>query len=124
MASFLNTSAIDQLPPMAWRQTKVVPLYKGKGNKQHLENYRSIAITPPLAKLFMAVINKRLTATAQELNLHAPTQAGFRSHHSTVEQALILQTIIAHSIKSKQPLSLAFIDLERAYDSINRAKLW
>ena len=42
----------------------------------------------------MAVMNKRLTATAIDMDLHAPTQAGFRAHHSTTEQALILQTLI------------------------------
>jgi hypothetical protein len=99
-------------------------LYKGKGDVTDPENYRSIAIPPPLAKVFMATINARLTTTANTLNLHAPTQAGFRAHHTTIEQALILQTIIQHSIKTKRQLGMAFIDLRRAYDSINREKLW
>jgi hypothetical protein len=33
----------------------------------------------------MAVINRRLTAQATQLELHAPTQAGFRAHHGTIE---------------------------------------
>jgi hypothetical protein len=90
MTVFMNESAIKKLPPTSWRETKVVPLYKGQGPTDDPENYRSIAITPPFAKLFMAVINRRLTAKAKELKLHAPTQAGFRAHHSTTEQALIL----------------------------------
>ena len=73
VTSFLNSSAIDQLPPPSWRETKVVPLYKGKGNTNDPENYRSIAITPPFAKLFMAVVNQRLTTQAETLSLHAPT---------------------------------------------------
>jgi hypothetical protein len=50
----------------------------------------------------MAVMNNRLTEAANAKDLHAPTQAGFRRHHSTVEQAFILQTVIAHSIKAKK----------------------
>jgi Reverse transcriptase (RNA-dependent DNA polymerase) len=99
-------------------------LYKGKGNAADPENYRSIAIPPPFAKVLMATINARLTTTADILNLHAPTQAGFRAHHTTMEQALILQTIIQHSLKTKRRLGMVFIDLRRAYDSINREKLW
>lgn len=57
MTKFLNNSAIDQLPPASWRNTKVVPLYKGKGSIADPSNYRSIAITPPFAKVFMAVVN-------------------------------------------------------------------
>lgn len=46
---------------MAWRETKVSPLYKGKGEKNDFNNYRSIAVTPPFTKLLMAVMNTRLT---------------------------------------------------------------
>ena len=73
MATFMNESVVDQLPPASWRATKVVPLYKGKGPRNEPENYRSIAITPPFTNLFMAVVNKRLTIKATELKLHAPT---------------------------------------------------
>ena len=48
-------------------------MYKGRGSTTDPANYRSIAITPPFAKMYMAVINKRLTAKATELNIHAPT---------------------------------------------------
>lgn len=73
VTDFLNSTAIDNLPPQTWRETKVVPLYKNKGNPDNPSNYRSIAIVPPFAKMFMAVINNRVTAIAQERDLHAPT---------------------------------------------------
>jgi hypothetical protein len=31
IADFLNKSAIEQLAPQPWRDSKVVPLYKGEG---------------------------------------------------------------------------------------------
>jgi hypothetical protein len=90
VTSLLNSSAIDNKPPQAWRNSKVIPLYKNKGRVNDPSNYRSIAIIPPFAKLFMAVLNSRLTEIGQKLNIHAPTQAGFCAHYSTVEQALII----------------------------------
>ena len=90
LATFLNESAIATAPPESWTTAKVVPLYKGKGDASNPENYRSIAITPPLPKVFMAVMNNRLTKAATDMSLHAPTQAGFCRHHSMVEQAFIL----------------------------------
>jgi hypothetical protein len=85
LTHLFNKSAIEQLPPSQWRTSKVTPLYKGKGDATLPENYRSIAVAPPLSKLFMAVINRRLTDTAEKYNLHAPTQAGFRAHYGTIE---------------------------------------
>jgi hypothetical protein len=111
IASFLNKSAIDQLPPKAWRASKIQAIYKGKGPRHTPANYRLIAITPPFTKLFMSTMNVRLTTAADSLDLHAPTQAGFRAHHGTTEQVLILQTIIQHSLRTKRQLGLAFIDL-------------
>ena len=73
VARLFNRSAIDQLAPTLWRTSKVTPLYKGKGDATRPENYRSIAVAPPLAKLFMAVMNRRLTDHAKTENLHAPT---------------------------------------------------
>jgi hypothetical protein len=94
LAALFNSSAIDQLPPTLWRTSKITPLYKGKGDMTLPENYRSIAVAPPLSKLFMAVMNRRLTDHAKADKLHAPTQAGFREYQSTIEQALILQTLL------------------------------
>ena len=64
LTSLLNSCAIEQLPPTQWRTSKVTPLYKGKGDPTLPENYRSIAVSPPLSKLFMAVMNRRLTDVA------------------------------------------------------------
>jgi hypothetical protein len=73
LANFLNSSAIVSAPPQSWRTAKIIPLYKGKGDVSNPENYRSIAVTPPFAKVFMAVMNHRLTTQANAMDLHAPT---------------------------------------------------
>ena len=72
LAKFLNATAIDNTPPRTWREAKIVPIFKQKGNITDPSNYRSIAINPPFAKIFMAVMNRRLTKIATDQNLHAP----------------------------------------------------
>jgi hypothetical protein len=57
IADFLNKSAIEQLAPQAWRDSKVIPLYKGEGDLSDCNNYRSIAVSPPFAKLLMSIMN-------------------------------------------------------------------
>ena len=46
---------------------------RGDGDATIVLRVRSIVISPPLAKVFMATINARLTTTADSLHLHAPT---------------------------------------------------
>ena len=124
LAHFLTDSAICQEAPQSWRDTKVTPLFKGRGDPADMNNYRSIAVTPPFTKLFMSIINQRLTSYADDHGLHAPTQAGFRKHHTTIEQTLILHTLIQFCTRAKKPLGIIFVDLEKAYDRVSRAKLW
>jgi hypothetical protein len=57
ITDFLNKSAIEQLAPQAWRDSKVVPLYKGEGLLADCDNYRSIAVSPPFTKLLMSIMN-------------------------------------------------------------------
>jgi hypothetical protein len=85
VTDFLNKTVIDNKPPQAWRDSKIVPLFKNKGRVTDPSNYRSIAVMPPFAKLYMTVLNNRLTKIGKDLNIHAPTQAGFRAHYSTIE---------------------------------------
>ena len=124
LAHFLTDSAIHQEAPQAWRDTRVTPLYKGSGDPLDMNNYRSIAVTPPFTKLFMSIITQRLTHHATVRKLHAPTQAGFRRHHTTIEQALILQTVLQYSTRAKKPLGIVYVDLQKAYDRVCRVKLW
>ncbi len=57
IADFLTKSAIEQLAPQTWRDSKVVPLYKREGALSDCNNYRSIAVSPPFAKLLMSIVN-------------------------------------------------------------------
>ncbi len=124
LADFLTDTAITREPPQAWKDTKVVPLYKGKGTPSDYNNYRSIAVSHPFAKLLMSVVNQRLTSLGVELQVHAPTQAGFRAHYTTTEQALILQQLIQYANVTKSQLGIVFVDLQKAYDTVCRVKLW
>jgi hypothetical protein len=57
LTEFLNSTAIEQLAPQEWRNSKVVPLYKGEGATDDCNNYRSIAVSPPFTKLLMSILN-------------------------------------------------------------------
>ena len=51
-------------------------------------------------------------------------QSGFRAKRSCVDQVLTLRQVIEKAIEKRRELFVAFIDLEKAYDRVNRVKLW
>ena len=64
-----------------------------------------------------------MTKILERENRFHLTQFGFRKERSTTEAISILQTAMSKSKKSKDPLYIAFIDLEKAYDRVDRKAL-
>ena len=77
-----------------------------------------------LPKLFATIIRSRLEATALRHHLQAPTQAGFRKGARIEDNVLLLTTALEQARYHRHPLYLLFVDLEKAYDSIDRGLLW
>ena len=77
-----------------------------------------------LPKLFATILNVRLEQEAAAKQLQAYTQAGFRKNTRLEDNILILTTAIEHAQQNRTPLYIIFIDLEKAYDTIDRGLLW
>ncbi len=69
----------------------MVLLYKNWGDSGDPDNYRGLAVGQPFAKLAMCANNLRIQAIADEQQLQAPTQAGFRPGYTVEDLALVLQ---------------------------------
>ena len=109
--------------PSQWTEGIIIPLHK-KGSHDDPKNYRGITLISCLGKLFTSIINQRLInwSTANEISTDA--QFGFKSGHSTIDAIFILQNLIQKRLNNKKRLYCAFIDLQRAFDSVYRNALW
>ena len=54
--SFNNSDMPDD-----WKQANVVPVFKGKGNKYDINNYRPISLTSTIGKVMETIIHNHLT---------------------------------------------------------------
>ena len=68
-------------------QSIIVPLYKG-GEKSDPVNYRPLALTNHLTKIFERVVRKEIMQHLETNNLLNITQHGFRNRHSTITELL------------------------------------
>ena len=109
--------------PACVNEGLVTPVFK-KGDPFHTANYRPIAVTEPLMRLYAAILNVRLQSFTEQHHLRAATQTGFRPHLSTEHQLFALQSFIDNSHASSKPLYCCFLDLKGAYDKVQRPLLW
>ncbi len=104
--------------------TRVPSLVKNKGSASDPDNYRGISVLSCFSKLFTLLINDRLTKYLDCLGILEENQAGFRNNYSTLDHIFSLKTLIDIFIHKKKKLYCAFIDYSKAFDTINRYKLW
>ena len=99
---------------------KIIPIYKS-GNKNSFNNYRPISILPALSKIMEKIVCNRLVNYLEKYNILYKHQYGFRSKHSTIRPILHLLKNIADANDniSKDITMVVFIDLSKAFDTIN-----
>jgi hypothetical protein len=74
--------------------TKVVHVVLKGGNASEFDNYKGIIVGLVLAKLFVMILDKRLSEWAEQHGLCTKGQAGFRKDYRTTDQLFILRTLI------------------------------
>ena len=97
---------------------KITPIYK-KDNKEFLENYRPVSTLPIFGKIFEKVIYCRLYNYFISQNILHDKQFGFRKSHSTSHALNFSVNHIQHSLKQNQHVLGIFIDLSKAFDTID-----
>ena len=90
------------------------------------ENYRPIAITSVLYRLYGSMVNLVTSQWAEQHHLVPPEQFGFQRRRSTVQAAFVLRhaTHARRAAGSRSKLHCAFVDFAKAYDSVSHEKLW
>ena len=109
--------------PTSWHDSYICPIYKS-GSRSDPSNYRGIAITNILGKVFSIILSNRLEKFITSNNLIDDTQIGFKKNCRTSDHMFILQTLIDKYVKKlKSPLYVCFVDFRKAYDSVWRQAL-
>ena len=88
--------------PQKWNTGLIVPIFKS-GSKLDTSNYRGIAISSCLGKLFTSVLNARLVSFLNMNNLLTNKQFGFRKDCRTTDNLFILKTLLTNTyiVKTK-----------------------
>ena len=106
------------LIPVEWTISKLITLFK-RGKTSVCGNYRGIAVNDILFRLFDRIIGKRLSLWYQPCK----EQAGAQKGRDGLEHIMTVRLLIDYARKAEQKLYILFIDFEKAYDKVERAKL-
>ena len=112
-----TSSFISSEIPKDWKAAAVIPLFKG-GDTLDPTCYRPISILHCLSKVFEGQVNKQITDHFESKRTFCAPQP--RSSH-TLSHTLLNNIITG--IDKRQYCAAIFIDLAKAFDSVNHSIL-
>jgi hypothetical protein len=107
--------------PLSW-QTSLTKLIYKKGNALEIKNYRPITLLNAIFKIWEKILLNRLMDNIDSPNSIHQTQFGSTKHFGAVD-AILAMNLMKEANKGCDTYS-ATIDLSKAYNRVNRAKLW
>ena len=124
IAHIWNQSIQSGTFPDSAKIAKVVPVYKGKKlDASEFTNYRPISLLPVIGKIIEKIMHKQLTTFLEHNSILFSSQYGFRKNHNTSFATMDFLNTIAHSVDQGELAFGVFIDLSKAFDTINHELL-
>ena len=104
--------------PEVCKSAFITPIHKGK-SKAVPKNYRPVALTSHLIKVFEKVIRKKIVQFLQEHNLFNLSQHGFLQGRSCLSQLLCHFDRITHELENGRGVDVVYLDFAKAFDKVD-----
>ena len=84
-------------------------------------NYRSVALTSHVIKIFEKIIRNHIVKHINENNLFNPNQHGFRSGRSCLSQLLEQHDLIVNLLDKETNVDVVYLDFSKAFDKVDHS---
>ena len=118
LSNIFNQSISEGIYPDQMKLAEIIPLYKGKDTDKVI-NYRPISLLVTISKVIEKLIYKRMIKFIDKYNLLYDSQYGFRTKRSCEHAILELIGNILESKNLKQHACALFLDLSKAFNTLN-----
>ena len=122
LTELVNLSLNQGKFPYKWKHAKIFPLFK-IGDFNSMTTYRPISILPVVSKVMERIVHKQLYDYLVNNNVLSEAQFGFRPCHSTASALGALTESWLRSIDEGLIIGALFIDLRRAFDTVDSSIL-
>ena len=109
--------------PQKWKDSIIKVLHKKK-DRTECSNYRGLSLVTHAGKILLKIVANLLGDFCKEAGILLEEQCGFRPQRSTTEMMFVVRRLQELGRTSNTSLEICFIDLAKAYGSVDRVLLW
>ena len=106
------------LIPRSMKTANIIPIHKG-GSRGLPSNYRPVALTSHLIKVFERVLRKYIVAYLEENDLYNPGQHGFRQGRSCLSQLIGHFDNVTRLLEEGKNVDVIYLDFAKAFDKVD-----
>lgn len=118
LAYVINHCIETSIWPDMLKVAEVIPIYKA-GKKNDMGNYRPISLISNIAKIFEKIIHSRIINFINQSKILSEKQFGFIKNIGTKDALSLLSGIIYENLDKTEPIAITFLDLAKAFDTVN-----
>ncbi len=118
LLKIINKSFISGVFPDILKIARVIPLHKG-GDIGNLINFRPISLLSSVSKVFERAMFNKMLSFINKYHILSDSQFGFRKNHNTELAVLHALNYITKSLDNNTPVLGLFIDVAKAFDSLD-----
>ena len=122
LALLIRRSMDEKRIPEEWRDSVVVPIYKG-GSKCLPKNYRPVNLTVCIMKLKERIDREVIVNHIERHRLLADSQHGFCKGKSCVTNLLEFQNRLTKWLDEGRPFDIFWLDFARAFNKVDHRRL-
>ena len=115
LLEILNELKAASWIPSQWESTLITTIYKNKGTRKVLKNYRGIFLTQIISKLYERIFIARKKETMEKVT---KLQAGSRTKRGPLDNLFLLQSGIDHAKYLNVPLYITVYDYAQCFDAL------
>ena len=104
--------------PDIYKTANVAPIHKG-GSKGEAKNYRPVALTSHIIKIFEKILRKKIIEFLQKTGKLSDSQHGFRSGRSTLSQLLSHFDKVLTGLERGEDVHVVYLDFAKAFDKVD-----
>ena len=112
-----NSVSTGDIPDVC-KSATITPIHKGK-SRAIPKNYRPVALTSHLIKVFEKVVRSKIVQYMSNNNLFNNSQHGFLGGRSCLSQLLVHFDRITHELESGRGVDVIYLDFAKAFDKVD-----